>query len=90
MLTVSPNSKAAANYLVVKIHHENPKLTSVAWTPGWLQTDMGNGAAETVGMPEAPVTVEEGVAGLVKQFDVATRETLGGKFFSYDGTETAW
>lgn len=43
-------SKAAVNYLVRKLHFENPKLTSMAFNPGWVQTDMGNGAATSVGM----------------------------------------
>ena len=43
-------SKGAANYLARKVVFENPKLVSMAFNPGWVQTDMGNGAAKGVGM----------------------------------------
>jgi len=48
-------SKAAANYLVRKLHFENPSLTSMAFNPGWVQTEMGDGAAKAVGMDGAPM-----------------------------------
>ena len=90
MLIVLANSKVAANYLVVKLHYENEGLISVAFNPGWLRTDMGNGAAGAVGMVEAPIALEEGVAGLVGQFDAASREGSGGRFFNWSGEEIAW
>lgn len=33
----------------------------------WVQTDMGNMGAHSVGMKEAPVTVEESVSGLLNK-----------------------
>lgn len=47
-------SKAAANYMVRKVAFENPTLVSMALNPGWVQSDMGTGAAKAVGMEEAP------------------------------------
>ena len=67
-------SKSAANCLVRKLHLEHPKLTSMAFNPGWLQTDMGTGAAQGVGMEDAPMTIEESVGNLIKLFDGANRE----------------
>jgi norsolorinic acid ketoreductase len=67
-------SKAAANYLVRKLHFENSKLTSMAFNPGWVQTDMGNGAATSVGMEQAPMTIDESVKNLIGLFDEASRE----------------
>lgn len=82
-------SKSAANYLVRKLHFENPKLTSMAFNPGWVQTDMGTGAAKGVGMVEAPVTLEDSVRGLVTQFDAASREKSG-TFTSQEGESIPW
>lgn len=33
--------------------------------PSWVQTDMGNTGAQAVGMPEAPVTLEQSVSGML-------------------------
>jgi hypothetical protein len=46
---------------------------------------MGNRGAIGVGMVGAPTTVEEGVEGLVKQFDRASREETSGKLVSFTG-----
>ena len=70
-------SKAAANYLVRKPHFENRKITSIAFNPGWVQTDMDNGAAVGVEMEQAPVTVEESVKALLGLLDGASREQSG-------------
>lgn len=68
-------SKAAANFLVRKLHFENPTLTSMAFNPGWVQTDMGTGAAKSVGMEDAPMTLDESIGKLVKLLDGASRES---------------
>ncbi len=70
-------NKGAANYLVRKVAFENPKLTSMAFNPGWVQTDMGNGAAKGVGMEGAPITLEESAKGLITLFDGASIEKTG-------------
>ena len=82
-------SKAAANYLVRKLHFENPKLTSMAFSPGWVQTDMGNGAAEGVGMKEAPMSLEDSVRNLIGLFDGANREKSG-TFTASSGESVPW
>jgi norsolorinic acid ketoreductase len=82
-------SKAAANYLVRKLHFENEKLTSVAFNPGWVQTPMGNGAAKGVGMKGAPMTVEESVNNLVALFDSTSRERSG-TFIDSSGEPIGW
>jgi len=82
-------SKAAANYLVRKLHFENPKLTSMAFNPGWVQTDMGDGAARSVGMTEAPMTIVESISKLVALFDGASREKSG-TFTAVPGEPIPW
>jgi norsolorinic acid ketoreductase len=60
-------SKAAANFILAKIHLEHPELTVFPIHPGWVQTDMGNAGAAAVGMEEAPVSLQDSVKGLVSQ-----------------------
>jgi norsolorinic acid ketoreductase len=60
-------SKAAANFLLKKIHIEHPHLTVFPIHPGWVQTDMGNAGAVANGMDEAPVSLQDSVNGLVSK-----------------------
>ncbi|GAA5903384.1 hypothetical protein JCM8208_001905 [Rhodotorula glutinis] len=87
-------SKAALNYLVVKIatEHGNDKdrLAAYAISPGFAQSDMGNAGAKAMGLDEAPVKLEDSVAGVLKLVDGATREKSGGKFWDYTGDELTW
>ena len=82
-------SKAAANYLMAKLHWENKDLISAAYNPGWVQTEIGSGAAHALGMEDAPVLLEDSVKGLVKQFDSVTIEKSGG-FFTQEGETIPW
>ncbi|ETI23156.1 hypothetical protein G647_04953 [Cladophialophora carrionii CBS 160.54] len=83
-------SKAAVNYVSRRIHYENPYLTAFALNPGWLQTELGNHAARGVGMAAAPVSVQDGVNGMIERIDRATREGSSGKFLSFNGEEIPW
>ncbi|KAH8684477.1 hypothetical protein BGZ60DRAFT_478621 [Tricladium varicosporioides] len=82
-------SKAGSNYMVAKLHFEEEWLTTMAFNPGWVQTDMGTGAAQGVGMNDAPVTLEDSVRGLVEQFDAANRSTSG-TFVIEGGKNAPW
>jgi norsolorinic acid ketoreductase len=84
------SSKAALHFITRKLHFEFPALISYTIGPGWVKTDMGQGAADAVGMTEPPVTMAESIAGVVKSVDDATREKTGGTFASYDGNTHAW
>lgn len=83
-------SKAAVNYAVAKIHYENSKISAVALHPGWVQTRMGQHAADLAGVAEVPVTVEQSVAGLLQQIDATKKDTLSGKFIGFDGEIVPW
>ncbi|RDW62187.1 hypothetical protein BP6252_11620 [Coleophoma cylindrospora] len=83
-------SKLAANFIIRKLHLENPSLVSVALNPGWVQTDMGWSSANSIGVNEVPVTVEQSVRGLLHVIDTASREKTSGKFVGYDGAEVPW
>ncbi|MCJ1393950.1 hypothetical protein MMC18_006827 [Xylographa bjoerkii] len=67
--TAYGSSKAAANYIVLKIHYENPQLTIFPLHPGWVQTDMGNAGALANGLAEAPVILKDCIEGMTTQSD---------------------
>ncbi|KAJ7766527.1 hypothetical protein DFH07DRAFT_809301 [Mycena maculata] len=77
------SSKAAANFLVKALDAENPTLIALAIHPGWVATDMGNVGAGFAGLPQAPVTTEDSVKGILSRIDGATREKTGGRFWNW-------
>ncbi|KAG8166719.1 hypothetical protein KVR01_002408 [Diaporthe batatas] len=83
-------SKVALNYLVRRVHFENPWLISWVVDPGFVQTDNGNATAKLFGMGEAPHTIAQSVAGLLDVIDNATRSGTSGKFYGFDGKEIAF
>lgn len=83
-------TKAALNYLVRRVHVENDWLTALVLQPGWVQTDMGNFAAKSVGMESAPMKLEDSVAGCVKVIDDASREKYAGEFISSELETVMW
>ncbi|GAA5972857.1 hypothetical protein JCM11641_003976 [Rhodosporidiobolus odoratus] len=85
-------SKAAANFYILKLHQEEGKngLVIFANSPGHVQTDMGNDGARSFGLEQAPVTIEDSVAGQLRLVDEATGETHGGKFWDYTGDAIPW
>ncbi|BGO98452.1 putative oxidoreductase [Rhodotorula toruloides] len=93
-------SKAAANHLVAHIareHGEKDGLVAAVVHPGFVGTDMAKAAMEAVGLTldaQIPgiqmLTPDESAAALVKIYDEAKRETHGGRFFSYDGSQIPW
>ena len=91
---VSPygSSKAALNWLLRRVHFEEPWLTTFVFHPGLVMTDM---AAEVMqGKDLDPkdlgaISVEESVTGMLKTIDSASRD-IGGTFQNYDGTVLPW
>nr|XP_019048691.1 hypothetical protein I302_02464 [Kwoniella bestiolae CBS 10118]OCF27621.1 hypothetical protein I302_02464 [Kwoniella bestiolae CBS 10118] len=51
-------SKSAVTYLSRQIHFEEPHITSFAFNPGWLDTEMGKYGAASFGMNETPEKLE--------------------------------
>lgn len=51
---------------------------------------MGNRGANYFGFEKAVVTTKQSVEGMTKIFDVATRETHGGKLWVWDGKQVPW
>ncbi|THY81960.1 NAD(P)-binding protein, partial [Aureobasidium pullulans] len=86
-ITAYGASKAALNYIVRKIHFENPGVCSWVLSPGWVRTEMGNHGAEVVGMERAPVSLEQSVEAILEEIDSATKEETSGTFQSFDDTK---
>ncbi|KAJ7879084.1 hypothetical protein B0H14DRAFT_3435320 [Mycena olivaceomarginata] len=76
------SSKAAVNYLVKALNAENPSLVTLAISPGWVATDMGNTGTVVHGLPQAPVSMEDSVARILAGVDATTKETSG-RFWNY-------
>jgi norsolorinic acid ketoreductase len=83
-------SKAALNFLVRKIHFENDWLVAFPLHPGFVQTEMGNGAARVLGMEQAPMTLEDSIKAQLIRIDNATRENSSGKFITFDENHINW
>ncbi|RKK90870.1 hypothetical protein BFJ71_g11227 [Fusarium oxysporum] len=88
--TAYGSSKAALNFITRRIHFENPDLVAFSINPGWLQTDLGNHAAQSSGLSAAPVSVQDGVNGIVSVIDGATRNATSGRFLSWENKELPW
>ncbi|KAK3290219.1 uncharacterized protein B0H64DRAFT_60796 [Chaetomium fimeti] len=78
-------SKAAVTWYGVRLNAEDEWLNTFVIDPGWVQTDMGNGAANLFGIAEAPTTEEDSVNGIFKLVTTATKEKYGGKVVLYTG-----
>jgi NAD(P)-dependent dehydrogenase (short-subunit alcohol dehydrogenase family) len=76
-------SKAALNMVAKGIACDlgSRGVIAVALHPGWVKTRMGGA--------NAPVSVQECVAGQQRLFDQLTLANSG-QFFNYDGAELAW
>ncbi|MDD2700975.1 MAG: SDR family oxidoreductase [Sideroxydans sp.] len=77
------SSKAAANMVVksLAVDLRGRGITSVAFNPGWVLTDMGG--------PNAMISVEQSVNDLRKVIDGLTLADTG-KFIGNDGLEIPW
>lgn len=76
-------SKAALNMYTRALAgaDEMQGIAVVAFSPGWVKTEMGGDDAE--------LTVEESIASLTEQINKLTPEDSG-KFLNRDGTPRAW
>ncbi len=77
------SSKAAANMVVksLAVDLKEKGITSVAFNPGWVKTDMGG--------PNAMIPVEQSVTDMCKVIDGLTLADTG-KFIGNDGLVIPW
>ncbi|WVQ83392.1 hypothetical protein IAT38_005533 [Cryptococcus sp. DSM 104549] len=83
-------TKAAVNFLTRSIHFEEPALTVFSIHPGWVDTDMGNAAAQLLGLPSTSEKLSDTAPAIVKLVTSATRDTHGGYMWRYDGSKADW
>jgi NAD(P)-dependent dehydrogenase (short-subunit alcohol dehydrogenase family) len=78
-----PVSKAALNMLTIQQSHayRGAGIAVLALSPGWVRTDMGG--------PQAELSVEESVGGLLGVIDSRGLEDSGG-FFGIEGEAIPW
>jgi NAD(P)-dependent dehydrogenase (short-subunit alcohol dehydrogenase family) len=76
-------SKAALNMLsrTLALELAGKGYTSIVVNPGWVRTDMGG--------PQAPLTPETSVRGMLKVLDRLTPKDTG-SFFSWNGERLPW
>lgn len=85
-------SRAAHNWITKALHQENRDkgLIAIALHPGWVQTRMGDYAANQWGYDKAPpVTVDESVKGMLKVIDEADEQSSG-NFVTQEGQILCW
>lgn len=84
-------SKAALNFVTRSIHNEHSSEGFIVFPihPGVVDTDMGQSAAQLLGLEKIPMTSEESALAVFNVVDTATKEQSG-RFLSYDGTDLPW
>ncbi|KAJ7505790.1 hypothetical protein B0H11DRAFT_1976210 [Mycena galericulata] len=80
------SSKAAINFVVKVLDYEHKPLVSLAIHPGWVATEMGNHGAVSNGLPQAPVSIDDSVAGILSRIDGATKDKSSGRFWNFKAT----
>ncbi|KAF1976720.1 hypothetical protein BU23DRAFT_11402 [Bimuria novae-zelandiae CBS 107.79] len=83
-------SKAAAQWLIVRMHTEETWLNAINLDPGWVQTDLGQAGAKGLGFETAPTTVEESCNGMMVRLGETSRAAHGGKYVHWFGGEDEW
>jgi len=74
-------SKAALNMMTYKLAKENPKLITVAMSPGWVKTDMGG--------PGAQIEVADSVQAMLRVIQ-NLKSTDSGAFLNREGKNLPW
>ena len=83
-------SKSIVNWYGVRINAEDEWLNAFVLDPGWVQTHMGNAAAQLWDMEEAPDTHEKSITGMVEVLSMGTKEQYGGSLCDTRGEVLEW
>ncbi|TGO13445.1 hypothetical protein BTUL_0069g00120 [Botrytis tulipae] len=84
------SAQTAIHWLTKRMNVENPPLNAFVLDPGWCQTELGNAGAVYFGMDQAAVSVEDSCALMVPLITKSTKESHGGKLWSYEGGQLEW
>ncbi|KAG9205588.1 hypothetical protein G6514_007193 [Epicoccum nigrum] len=77
-------TKTAVHFTASQLHLENPWLTSVTLSPGWVRTDGSAVLSNSLGV-QPPLSVEESVDGCMKVIDEASRDKFSGELVEHTG-----
>jgi norsolorinic acid ketoreductase len=63
---------------------------SLMFPDSWVQTGLGQGLADSLGVTEPPMSIEDSAAGCIKLIDAYSKENTG-KFYNVaTGQEVGW
>lgn len=74
----------------IRINAEDEWLNAFILDPGWVQTEMGNFGARSMGMEQAPETVERSTESMVDVITKGSKEQYGGRFVRFSGEVKEW
>ncbi|KAJ7635060.1 hypothetical protein FB45DRAFT_977893 [Roridomyces roridus] len=78
------SSKAASHFLIKVLHQEHPELISISIHPGLVPTDMGNNAAEILGLQQGEMDpMRESIEGILDRVDAAKTREMSGRFYTF-------
>ncbi|KAL4968273.1 uncharacterized protein BDV14DRAFT_187776 [Aspergillus stella-maris] len=91
----SPNAaygptKLVQHWYTKKVADTEPWLIAFPVDPGFVQSDLGNNAANLLGLEKATTTVDDSTQGLVAVIDASTKETHSGRLWKWTGEEEPW
>ncbi|THV45522.1 hypothetical protein BGAL_0479g00080 [Botrytis galanthina] len=88
-------SKAAVNWLTVRINAEDDWLNAFVMAPGWVATDLGYEGAQSLGFDDDfinqnLISTNVSCDGMMKVYADSSKERHGGKMVMYDGSIGGW
>ncbi|KAF9890415.1 hypothetical protein FE257_006083 [Aspergillus nanangensis] len=83
-------SKSILPWYGIRINAEDQWLNAFVLDPGWVQTEMGNQAAQNWGMESAPDNIDSTTGGMVDVVVKGTKEQYGGKVVLHTGEVQEW
>ncbi|KAF7941801.1 uncharacterized protein EAE97_006638 [Botrytis byssoidea] len=88
-------SKAAVNWLTVRINAEDDWLNAIVMAPGWVATDLGYEGAKGLGFDDDfinqnLISTDISCDGMMKVYADSFKERHGGKMIMYDGSIGGW
>ncbi|KAK7917541.1 hypothetical protein PG985_011149 [Apiospora marii] len=83
-------TKAVVNWYTIRINTEDDWLNAFVLDPGWVQTDLGDRGARSLGLEKAFITVKESCDGMMDVLVKTSKEKHGGKMVGWNGEICPW